>query len=282
MNKQQETSPSDRKKFIIGSNGRLAQAIINYYGDQGCFCLKREEYRNWGNINDLSSVKEFFIPKLSPGDTIFITSGILNSKEEPSLVNEVNFLLPSNIIEALQGLEVNIVTFGTILENLKSSENVYVQSKIRLSEKVKDFRSEFTRVTHFRLHTLYGYDLPSEFMFLGQIYSALKNNSVFNMTSGIQIREYHHLDDVVNSMEVLLSKNRIGVNEITSGNGIRLRDLALRIFAHFNSEHLLRMGELSIEQEEKYLNDYKRNVDLENIDFRDPFDGVIHYLKTIL
>ena len=270
------------KIFIIGSNGRLAKAILNHYSDHECTCLKRETYKDWFNPKNKSSILDFFKPRVSKNAIIFITSGILNAKENPELIDNVNYHLPWNIINALEGLEVNIVTFGTILENLKTSKNLYVKSKIKLSNKIDTFKSKSTKVTHFRIHTLYGYGFPSEFMFLGQLYNAIKQKEKFKMSSGYQIREYHHLDDVAKSIEIILLKNKKGIVELTSGNGIRLRDLALRIFEEFNLEHLLNIGSLDIEHKDKFTNDYVKNEDLKDVEFRDPLKGVCDYLKPIL
>ena len=272
----------NKKIFVIGSNGRLAKAILNYYSEELCTCLKREDYENWSSRKKRDSILNFFKPQIANNSIIFITSGVLNANADEELINNVNFHLPWNIIKALEGLEVKIVTFGTILEKLKISDNIYVKSKIKLSDKIETFQSEVTKVAHFRIHTLYGYGYPSEFMFLGQLYNAIKQNEKFNMSSGYQIREYHHLDDITKSIEVILSKNKKGIVELTSGTGIRLRDLALCIFEEFNLEHLLNIGSLDIEHKDKFTNDYIKNEDLKEVEFRDALQGVCDYLKPIL
>lgn len=282
MTAYSENTSTAKKIFIIGSNGRLAKAIINHYSNFNCICLKRTVYKDWYKTKTRSSIFDFFKSKIKKDSIIFITSGILNSKEKPELIDNVNHHLPWNIIQALEGLDIKIVTFGTILENLKTSENPYVKSKIKLSNKIQAFQSKLTKITHFRMHTLYGYDYPSEFMFLGQLYNAIKKKEKFNMSSGYQIREYHHLDDVANSIDIILSKNKNGIVELTCGNGIMLRDLALRIFEEFNLEHLLNIGSLDIEHKDKFTNDYIKNEDLKEVDFRDSLKGVCDYLKPIL
>ena len=102
------------------------------------------------------------------------------------------------------------------------------------------------------------------------------------MTSGTQIREYHHLDDVVKSVDIIINTKEKGVLEITAGNGVRLRDLASEIFTKFSLDNLLNIGKIDIEHEEKFLNDYKKNPLLAEVSFRDPIKGVIDYLKTVL
>lgn len=282
MTSNSKNNSSLNKIFVIGSNGRLAKAILNYYSITNCICLKREVYQDWYKKENRASILDFFKSQTTNNSAIFITSGILNAKEDTKLIDDVNYHLPWNIIRALEGLDLKIATFGTILENLATSENPYVRSKIKLSDRIKELQSKSLKVVHFRIHTLYGYGYPSEFMFLGQLYTSIKNKEVFNMSSGYQIREYHHLDDVAKSIDIILSKNKNGIVEVTSGNGIRLRDLALRIFEKFNLEHLLHIGNLDIEHKDKFTNDYEKNKDLEEVRFRDPIKGVCNYLKPIL
>jgi len=275
--------PEEKERiFIIGGNARLAKALVNHYSLDVCNCLKREVYEDWSDKNNRSLIRDFFESKMIKDSIIFITSGVLNSNENPELINKVNYHLPWNIMKALDGCDVKIVTFGTILEKLADSSNNYVKSKIRLSDKINAYRSKSTKVTHFRIHTLYGYGYPSEFMFLGQLFNAIKNEEKFNMSSGHQIREYHHLDDVTEAVDIILSKNREGVTEITSGNGIRLRDLAIGIFEALNAKNLLNIGSLDIQHKDKFSNDYIKNEDLALVDFRNPIKGICDYLRPIL
>lgn len=271
-----------KKIFIIGGNARLSKAILKHYESHECIVPKREVYQNWWEVENRGTIFEFFKDDISKNSIIFIASGILNSNEEKELIAKVNFMLPWNVIKALECLDVKIITFGTILEKMRITENVYVKSKIQLSDEILDLKSIRPKVTHFRLHTLYGYGSPSKFMFLGEIHDSIKNKTVFNMTSGFQIREYHHLDDVVKSVDFLINKDVQGVSEITDGSGIRLRDLALSLYKNFKLEHLINIGTINIAYKEKLSNDYKKNPMLENINFRNPIEGVSNYLKGIL
>lgn len=282
MNALDKNTPQKRKIFVIGSNGRLAQSLLNYYKEDACICLNRSEYENWDQEHYRPKINAYFKSQITSENILFITSGILNAKEDSERIEKVNFKLPHNIIMAVNGLDLTVVTFGTILEKLKESTNPYVKSKIQLSKMLLNLPPSATRVIHFRLHTLYGYGEPNTFMFLGQLFSALKKKEKFNMTSGQQIREYHHLDDVAIAIDTILSKPQHGIVEITSGNGIRLRDFALRIFEEFKFQDLLNIGGLEIEHKDKFQNDYKKNEDLKEIDFRDPVKGVCEYLKPLL
>jgi len=60
--------------------------------------------------------------------------------------------------------------------------NLDDQSKTMLSDYIADFPAVENRPLHLRLHTLYGLGTPSPFMFLGQIYRALLNETFFEMS----------------------------------------------------------------------------------------------------
>lgn len=271
-----------KKIFIIGSNARLAKAIINYYKSFELVLLPRSTYKNWGERNKQNEIFSYFQSEVSKNSLIFITSGILNSNQKEEMINAVNFHLPWNIISALKNMDIQIITFGTILEKMRLTDNNYVRSKIELSDRISTLDVGLARISHFRLHTLYGYDAPSPFMFLGQIFDSIKSKSEFKMSSGFQIREYHHFDDVVKAIDHLINLNILGISEITSGKGIQLRELAFTIFKAFNLQHLINIGAIEIKHKEKLLDDYERNSNLKVIDFRAPKEGVIKYLNGIL
>lgn len=277
------TTIIQRKIFIIGSNARLAKSLINYYKSYKLILPSRDIYENWSDTSSIDEISNYFQSKVTSGSIIFITSGILNSSQNEEIIEAINYQLPKNIILALKSTAVQIVTFGTILEKIRLTDNKYVKSKIKLSDYIKTSQKNVTpNLVHLRLHTLYGYDLPSPFMFLGQIFDSIKNKTDFYMSSGTQIREYHHLDDVAKAVDILLNVNTQGVSEITSGKGIQLKDLALMIYKEFNIEHLINIGVMDIKYKDKFSNDYQINTNLDSENFREPKQGVINYLKTIL
>ncbi len=108
------------------------------------------------------------------------------------------------------------------MEELVSSKNRYVQSKTLLNHYVKSLNSQHNSVAHIQLHTLYGVGAPSPFMFLGQILSALRNDSVFEMTSGCQLREYHHFLDDTEAIKQILESQTTGVVNLSNGKPVTL------------------------------------------------------------
>ncbi|MBT8270814.1 MAG: NAD-dependent epimerase/dehydratase family protein [Flavobacteriaceae bacterium] len=269
--------------IIIGGRSRLALALIKLFSEDYSLSVpERETYASWSGESDLKEIKAFFSKYNLDRSIVVISSGVLNSKAAEDEITAVNFSLPKNIMEALKGSGALIITCGTIMENLKETSNPYVRSKIALSNYLKGIDQNEQPWMHLRLHTLYGFKEPSPFMFLGLIYDSLKTQSVFEMSSGLQYREYHHFDDVAQSLKALIDRNQSGIQEITAGNGIRLRDLALGIYKYFQQEDLLAIGAVEIEHQEKFTNDYIRNPHLKDVAFKEPIKGVNNYLDALL
>ena len=113
----------------------------------------------------------------------------------------VNFHLPKNIILSNKNTNNLIVTFGTIMEDLSPDANNYTSSKNQLTQFIKT--SKIQNILSLKIHTLYGGDKPNAYMFLGQMLNSINKNEDFKMSSGKQIREYHHVDDESKAIKLL-------------------------------------------------------------------------------
>ncbi|WP_282079807.1 NAD-dependent epimerase/dehydratase family protein [Aquimarina algiphila] len=277
-----DNSKLKRNIFIVGASSKLSQSIKEKYVNHNIIDIYRETYTYWIGVDAQELIHDFFEKEISENSIIFIPAAILNPNIPNEQILKINYDLPLNIIEALKKYNARIVTFGTIFEKMGSSNNNYVNSKIKLSSRIEELVQDKHRITHFRLHTLYGKDYPNEFMFLGQIFSAIKNKTEFQMTSGEQIREYHHYDDVTASVYDLLIKDINGVFEMTYGNGMKLKYLATKIFSFFEMDQLLKIGLKNIDYKDKFQNDYLKNDDLNTASFREPINGITEYLKQII
>jgi nucleoside-diphosphate-sugar epimerase len=137
------------------------------------------------------------------------------------------------------------------------------------------------RATHLQLHTLYGAGQPDSFMFLGQILMSVRNNLPFKMTSGRQMREYHHLADEVRAIRQIAGSARTGVMDVSHGHPLRLRMIAEEVFQAFAKSELLRVGALPEPPEENYEKIFKRSEFLQQISFRDSLPSIVQYMREL-
>ena len=119
-------------------------------------------------------------------------------------------------------------------------------------------------------------------MFLGQIHNAIKSQIKFSMTSGLQLREYHHVDDDVSAAVELINRNFLGIHSISHGNPIRLRDVAEEIFRHFNSLDLLEVGKITANEFDSLRPILPKNTEIVATKFRDTKIGIIRWLDANL
>lgn len=272
--------------FVLGANSRLGQAIVRSFPNQ-VVALDRAIYANWWSEGAADAVSFYFERFGNIGikeSIVYLTAGILDPSRPFEEHHNINYLLAKNIIEGANRVGLRTVTFGTIMEKVIGfdTNNPYILSKTRLS----DFVTEFSITTsqapplHIRLHTLYGVGLPSPFMFLGQLLNSLFFQRQFNMSSGAQLREYHHIDDVVKALARLVAVKMDAVFELNHGSPIALKDLAHYIFKEFNCLELLNIGASTSPAKENYTVFFERPAILSHLSFRETLPAIVNYLRT--
>lgn len=242
--------------ILFGRDGQLGTAIakaLNGHSiswqsvpwDQLAPALAHGDARGHGNGDGNEQILSV-LPKFS--SDIRYTLVCANGLTDPSVGREAlrfsNVTFVQKLWSALREQpNIRILTFGTIHERFAEfcAQNLYFASKAELSNWIQSLNKK--RLLHLRLHTLYGGQLKPH-MFLGQIANALATNQPFQMTSGAQLREYHHVDDIAEALIGLINKDwAFGpILEINSGKAVRLADLATAIFDDFKKHNLLSIG----------------------------------------
>lgn len=269
--------------FIIGGKGRLGQAIMASYPKNEVTLLDRSIYQDWWHDNSSEKIVTFFSQWSNSNSIIFVTAGLLDPELSIEKLLRVNYLLPMHIIEGAAKIGLRVLTFGTVMEKFFANKNPYIYSKALLGNYISTSSAAEGTALHLRLHTLYGgTGLPSPFMFLGQIYLALKSQIVFKMTSGNQLREYHHIDDDVQAIPPLVDAKTNGIIDLNHGKPINLKDMASYIFQSFHCENLLHINALPEPKEENYGEVLQRPEALKNFKFRETLPSIVTYLRTIL
>lgn len=266
--------------FVVGGRGRLGQAIIASYPNDNVISMDRHIYQNWWQNDSKDKIFHFFEPWSDSNSIVFVTAGILDPRLSQEEHLKVNYLLPKHIVEGATKAGLRVVTFGTVMERLIADKNSYIHSKAMLGNYISDVSAADKLAVHLRVHTLYGVGQPSPFMFLGQICSALMNQTTFEMSPGNQLREYHHIDDEIRAIHILVEAGANGVIDLSHGEPVSLKDIASYIFKAFNAESLLHIGALPEPKEENYGTVFQRPELLREIEFRKALPAIVNYLKT--
>lgn len=265
----------NQKRIIIGSKGNLARALQYIYPDARV--IPRQQYLSWRNTSDVKDSINF--EKVN----VFVAIGIVSNNAHEEDLDLVNYKIPALIANAISHSCSRIITFGTIMEKYinVTKTNRYVESKYRLNLFLQNNLSS-ENYSHFLIHTLYGGKRINSDMFLGQLFNSVRLRSRFSMSNGSQVREYHHIDDDVTAINYCLKNNLGGVQEISHGESISLREIALSVLTHFNLTNILAIGELETPESEIYEPIGIKNSYVENIYFRPSIAGIISYFDEQL
>lgn len=270
-----------KRIYLIGGRGRLGQAIAREYADTDVVLLDRALYEEWSRDGAEREIAQYF-ERQAGESLVFVASGLLDPRLPPELLQGVNFHLPKNLIAAVSPLGMKVVTFGTAMEAFSGARNAYVESKRSLSEYVNTSIRSGCAALHLQIHTLYGMGVPTPFMFLGQILNAIRRGAPFSMTSGRQLREYHHLEDEARAIRWLAESAASGTIALSHGNPLSLKEIAETVFEALGKSELLRVGVLADPVEENFEKIFEPVMLPPDIKFRESLPAIIEYVKACL
>ena len=220
--------------------------------------------------------------------TFIFANGITDPRVPEHALREANIEFPRRIIEWTAGnRQARYVTLGSIMENFEDlcATNPYLRSKRDLGRMMQELADP--RALHVRLHTVYG-GTPKAHMFLGQIFEAIRQNREFRMSHGRQLREFHHVEDVAHSLITILNHEpgsealASSVITLSSGEPVRLADLAQSVFKALDREHLLQVGAIQAPSAENTEQVFPRTGTALLPRVRGAVHGVTHWIKDLL
>jgi len=267
--------------YLLGGRGRLGQAVLASRHASETTLLDRWVYENWWRPDMVGSIEQFF--KVAPeGSVVLVAAGLLDPALSAAEHQRVNVELPVNVIHGACKAGLRVVTVGTVMERLSRHPNPYIASKAKLGQFVAQRAAAGDSVLHLQVHTLYGGGAPAPFMFLGQLCDALRHERVFEMSPGRQLREYHHVDDEAQALQVLIAAGVNGVMPLSHGAPVTLAHLASHIFDAAGRPDLLRIGARAEPPDDNYATVLPRPPLLKNVNFRPALEHVAAYVQTQL
>jgi len=271
--------------LILGASGNLSHALQKNFPKSETVILNSVDIASWIEPGGALAAKTFLANLNVQPKGIFNAAGIINPQASLDQLNMVNFVLPCNLLEASNELEIPLYTFGSIMErdDYCRASNNYLVSKRNFKHFIDDLDIE-QKISHlhFLVHTWYGVNKLPEHMFLGQIVRSLREKKIFNMTSGTQMREYHHIQDDMKVVLDLINRREQGTIELNHGMPIELRSLANAIFTSFNCLELLNVDLNISSADESRSNFYKDAYVNPGYDYRDQIEGVTEYVRELL
>lgn len=270
--------------IVVGATGLLGSTLLRSLGENACIAIPRQNTVKWLNFS-VNEIRQDLLKLTNTDSTayidLFYALGNTNPKTDPRTLSELNFLLPEKILNASVGLPIRVITFGSIHE-LSSISNPYMESKRKLANLLTATSHGYNHI-HFLLHTLYSGTKPHSHMLLGQMLHSIQFRRELKMSSGLQLRQYHHVEDVVKIMLARLSTDMHSRNyQVNGPETIRIRDLAIRIYNEFNELPLLKLNSLPTDEQDVFDASYKISEVDDEPCFRPSIDGVLSEFKNLL
>lgn len=270
--------------LIFGRHGNLSRAIQNYFSTESTHIVGSDLSSKWANSTSNDDI-EYYLDSLEKDPSLVLyASGVIDPNAPLKELLDVNFHLPRKLEGISLERNFKLVTFGTIMEKFDSiaSSNPYIFSKRQYFDYLLQSSHLKTNSLHLQIHTWYGGESLKPFMFLGQMFSAIQRREIFRMSSGNQLREYHHIHDDLNALKSLLNVNAKGVHEISHGETITLKGLAEYVFSNFELSDLLQIGTLPNPEQEIFQIEYTPSGLLRTENFRKTLPGVVEYFKLLM
>ena len=119
-------------------------------------------------------------------------------------------------------------------------------------------------------------------MFLGQIVQSLKQSKKLSMSSGLQIRQYHQIADIADSILNIDKLDIKGVVQLNGKVGLRLIDIARNIYEHFDQMDLLQVDQNLMPKHEIYSNLYEYDPKLWRTTPREGLLPILTYIFSLV
>jgi len=221
---------------------------------------------------------------------IVFASGLIDPSASAGDLALANVERPIGVIEAtIDWSHARYLTIGSVLETFSrlTASNRYLASKAALWVRIERIAADprfHGRIAHLRAHTVYGGGAPAAHSFLGQMYESLHTRRPFRMSEGRQLREYTHVDDFAGSMAALLSRAWTGgvTIDLSTGEPVRLSELARAVFRAFDCEELLQVGAVPAAAGENLSGKFPRSPAWLLGRPRPPIEGIVQWFSNLL
>ncbi len=266
-------------RVILGSTGLIGSAWKRFHTSS--VAVERSVIEDWFSNESKDSLAKFL--DSLPNDReieIHFCFGNTNSVQSLNLLMQVNCEWPLVIAKQALMRNFRIVTYGSALE-IFGIRNNYFDSKRAFAAELAALETK-NLWTNVNLHTLYSDSSPHPHMFLGQIYSSLRDKTQFHMSSGMQLREFHYVDDDVAIIDNALRLKYTQNLEISHGKPLKLIQVAEHLFDSFALSDLLKRNKHIDNPNDNYSRIFTAKPYQDTIIHRDPLTSLQSIFAKLL
>jgi hypothetical protein len=270
--------------MLVGRRGNLSLALQREFKEEEIRVIGSDIANSWTSEDGLRQIKADLEELDFQPSLIINAAELVNPNADLSRLMDVNFTLPMNLELYSRTRGVKLLTFGSIMENIDeiTKSNPYLISKRKYFEYLVNEVPSDTSSLHLQIHTWYGGESLHPHMFLGQMFSALKQRKTFEMSNGMQLREYHNIFDDTAAVKYLLLQDARGIIQVSHGESLPLKEIAISVFNAFDSFPLLKIGSLKFPEFEVMEKLFLSFEWPESITFRDTCSGIVKDFQRFL
>ncbi len=238
-------------------------AITGYRGVIGKKFIKKFKNNKFKVCKiDITKRKKVFKWVKNSKFEIFIhLAALLEEKNDNSNHNKalnVNYNGTKNIVDAINKYKEN----SNIWFFFSSSSHVYSYSKKKINEKslvrpinnygktkllaekylIQNLKSKKLKLCVGRIFSIADKNQKKEY-FIPYIYSKIKNKTDLIFKGLNKKRDFIHVDDILNAINYLYKKKRVGIYNIGSGKPLFLKNIVKKICKSKNFQHKLHFSE---------------------------------------
>jgi nucleoside-diphosphate-sugar epimerase len=263
--------------LLLGASGILGTALLEGLNDYEILPVARNNIMKWMEPDGAHHIKSYLESLPSEPTLIINAVGITNPSAPYSDLIKANFQLPANLVSVAKEFSTKIITFGTIMESFPeiSKKHRYLESKLLFGEFLQSASSEGARFLHLQIHTWYGGTRLHEHMFLGQLLKSIRERSLFSMSSGKQLREYHYITDDLRGVLSLLKQGSLGIHQMNHGESYSLKEIAEHVMSTFGTQRLLKVGALPTPELDNFNVQFACPINIQDIRFRPTLAGIV-------
>ncbi|RAR75417.1 NAD-dependent epimerase/dehydratase family protein [Flavobacterium aciduliphilum] len=250
--------------LVTGGHGYLGSFLVKALREEGAIVhtLSRtssdDAFHHKVDILDSETLK-ICMQKINPEIVYHLAADISRTRDFSIFerMNQVNVLGTLHLLQAIENIDSHFIfassseIYGNNVSPFHEHQipqpvSPYSLTKVNAENLIVTFCANTSKkFTNLRIFNFYGANMPEDF-FIPQMIHSLKRNEDFLMTKGEQMRDFLHVDDVVQAL-LLTAKNRNSYYEtmnVCSGIGTKLCDLAEEINTQISSKARIVLGAL--------------------------------------
>lgn len=215
--------------LILGGTGFLGQTLVSLLNKSHFVQIssrsKPISTHHWVGADDYSAMRKFLSLDSEPV-IINCVAHYGRNHEAEEFLQQTNIAYPQSVLSHLQ--DVQNLLFVNIGTALSAHSSLYAKTKTEFEKWLLDQTD--VRAINLKTELFFGYENPPKNLVSRLIVKGLVKDNPFPMTSGVQMRDFIHVEDVASAVEFCLS-HKIPKNEYHLGTGqqISIRDLAAEI-----------------------------------------------------